>query len=276
MKRAVPAAMLLTLLASACGPAAKPVTAVPADGMSWESIQQLPDLSGWWRWDYLATHDFSAGGLGNLPLKPEILDKAKQAGQRFFAGITPGARAEDATFAQSILGAGYCLPPHFLGVNAGMGIGGSQEFLFTPGRVTVLDESGLVRRIALNVPLPTEVAESSAGASVGHWDGQTLVVETTGFDSEWRLGAEKIGRNVRSIERISLKEPGVLQIALTLTVPDLFTAPFEHTYIFRRDPEHQFTEFSTCKAQDRSVDPVTHQNRFDTTPPPDLPPPPKD
>jgi hypothetical protein len=87
---------------------------------------------------------------------------------------------------------------------------GSLEFLFTPGRVTFLDETGLARRVALNQPLPDEVAES------------------------------------------------------------------KDTWYFRRDPHHDFAEFSTCRSRDRSIDPGTLENRFDATPPADLPPPPKD
>lgn len=270
--------MLLAALASACGSATKTATAAPADGMSWESILQLPDLSGWWIWDYKATNDFGAGGLqGPLPIKAEILERNKETNQQTVALFTR-ARASDASYEDgakltALLSQAYCLPPHFVGAQADEG---AVEFLFTPGRVTILGESGLVRRVVLNQPLPAEIAESSAGTSVGHWEGQTLVVETTGFDSEWLLYGQKLGKNARSVERISLKEPGVLQIALTLTVPDLFSVPYDHTYIFRRDPEHQFTEASHCKPNDRSVDPVTHQDRLDLTPPPDLPPPPRD
>jgi hypothetical protein len=270
--------MLLAVLIGACGFETKTVTEVPADGLSWESILRLPDFSGWWTWDYMATNDFPTGGLsGALPFKPEIQAKRDQANQQlgavFARAVASDASYEDGAKLTAFLANGYCLPPHFVGAQAGEG---SVEFLFTPGRVTILDESGLVRRIALNQPLPPEIMESSAGTSVGHWEDQTLVVETTGFDSEWLISGEKIGRNGRSVERISLKEPDVLQIALTLTIPELFSAPYEHTYIFRRDPQHQFSEASHCKSDDRSVDPVTHQDRFDLTPPPDLPPPPKD
>jgi hypothetical protein len=266
--------MLFALLASACGPE----PAIPADGSSGESTQRLPDLSGWWIWDYTATNDFAPVPLpGPLPLKPEIQARSDEAlrelGALFVRATASDASYEEGARLTAVLAEAYCLPPRFIGVQAGEG---SVEFLFTPGRVTILDESGLIRRVALNQPLPAETAESNAGTSVGHWEDQTLVVETTGFDSESRIGAEKIGRGARSVERISLKEPGVLQIALTLTVPDLFLAPYEHIYIFRRDPEHQFADASHCRSNDRSVDPVTRQDRFDLTPPPDLPPPPKE
>lgn len=273
MKCAVPATLLFALLATACARAPKPVAAVAADGMNWESMRQLPDFSGWWIWDYMATNEFPAGGgLGPMPLKPEFQAVAKQMNERFAAVVAraaaPDATAEEASRLQALMSPNYCRPPVFLGSNASEG---SLEFLFTPGRVTILDETGLTRRVVLNQPLPDEVAESSAGTSVGHWEGQTLVVETTGFDA-----AARLGRKARSVERIWLKEPDVLQIDITLTAPDVLTEAYKDTWYFRRDADHQFAEFSTCKSRDRSIDPETLKNRFDATPPADLPPPPKD
>jgi len=46
------------------------------------------------------------------------------------------------------------------------------------------------------------------------------------------------------------------------------------TLAFRRDREHVFHEASHCAHDDRSVDPETARERFDLTPPADLPPPP--
>lgn len=278
MRHVATATMLLALLASACRPAPTTVTAVPADGSTSESITRLPDFSGWWIWDYKATNDFAPISLpGPFPFKPDIQERVEQANGQLGATFVRAA-ASDATYEEgarltTLLAEAYCLPPRFIGVQAGEG---AVEFLFTPGRVTILDESGLTRRVMLNQSLPAEPTESNAGTSVGHWEGQTLVVETIGFDAESRIGVEKIGRGARSVERILLREPGVLQIAVTLTVPDLFSAPYEHTYVFRRDKEHQFADASHCKSNDRSVDPVTRQDRFDLTPPPDLPPPPKE
>ena len=57
------------------------------------------------------------------------------------------------------------------------------EFLFTPGRVTILIETySLVRRIYTDgSAMPAEPDASYQGTSVGNWEGDTLVVETTGI-----------------------------------------------------------------------------------------------
>ena len=282
MKRASPVALPI-LLTGLAGCSHKAAVAIPADGMSWQSIRELPDFSGWWIWDYAATHDFPAAYAGadmNLQAaarKPEIQARDKLENARIGA-LFAHAQASDASYEAgtaltAALSQSYCTPPHFLGSNASEG---SMEFLFTPGRVTMINEEGLVRRIALNQILPTEVADSNAGTSVGHWEDRTLVVETTGFDSEYLLAGDRIGRSAHSIERIRLKASNALQIDVTMTMPGLLADPFKHTYLFRRDPGHQFTDATRCHTHDRSIDPVTHKDRFDNTPPPDLPPPPKE
>ena len=272
-----PPAMIAAAALAGCTP--KPAT-VAADGMTLESLSQMPDFSGWWRWDYLATGDTALSGL-NLELKPEIAARVNDyVGTKIRAKLAESPKTGPVTAA--LAGTYTCRTPHFLGVNADPHHAFSQsdlEFLFTPRRVTILDENGLVRRIALGKQLPADVGESSAGTSAGHWEGPTLVVETSGFDSQWSVdafGISRVGKGARSVERISLKGPDVLQIELTLTVPELLTKPFKKTYLYRRDSDHEFIEWSYCRPNDRSLDPVTQTDRFDATPPADLPPPPKD
>lgn len=59
------------------------------------------------------------------------------------------------------------------------------------------------------------------------------------------------------------------------TAPDVYTAPFESTTLYRRDRAHVLQDINFCGDHDRAVDDNTGQERFDMTPPPDLPPPPK-
>lgn len=165
------------------------------------------------------------------------------------------------------------------------GFEGSVEFLFTTERVTMISEDGLVRRIYTDGrALPGEDAEvGSAGASVGHWEGETLIVETQLHpDAGVFLGylavlpSLRLGPGARLKERIYSKAPDSLQIDLELTGSSL-SQPIKLSLPYRRDPadyrigEHQY---SGCVQHDRSLDPNTGLLRFDLTPPADLPPPP--
>jgi hypothetical protein len=202
------------------------------------------------------------------PVKPEIV--------KFLTTVL--SQIETATKdRKELFGANNaCLPPFFFGVSGGPYH--QFEFLFTPGRVTIADEMNLVRRISLDQALPAEVHESNAGTSVGHWEGDTLVVETTGIDHTRSLlvGRFPVGKGVHVVERIRLKEPDLLEIAIELTAPAVLTAPFKDTFLYKRDRNHAFEDQGSCTEADRSIDHVALKEQFDLTPPEDLPPPPAD
>ena len=83
------------------------------------------------------------------------------------------------------------------------------EILFTPDRVTVFFEVyGSVRRIRLDHdPGSLDVLPRAMGQSFGHWEGDTLVVETTNIRKEGVgifSGNPPISSARRIVERISL------------------------------------------------------------------------
>ena len=73
-----------------------------------------------------------------------------------------------------------CLPPGMPGI---MGQPYPMEFLLTPGQVTILIEAyNQIRHIYTDGrELPDDPDPTFHGTSVGHWEGDTLVVETVGF-----------------------------------------------------------------------------------------------
>jgi hypothetical protein len=172
----------------------------------------------------------------------------------------------------------FCRPPDFTGFSGG--VVDNIEFLFTPGRVTLLNESGLIRRIYTDGrALPEGVEPSKTGTSVGRWEGETLVVETIGLDPDSALispaPAVRIGRDARITERISLLDAQRLQFEVTIVAPELFTEPAQRRVVYTRaHASYVPREVVFCTDRDRSIDPITGKQRFDMTPPADLPPPP--
>ncbi len=156
---------------------------------------------------------------------------------------------------------------------------GALEFLTTPGRITITDEVGQLRRIYMDRKMPADLDETYAGTSVGHWEGQTLVIETAGINRHNQFivlgGGIPVGTGVHSVERLSLIEPDLLQIESVVTAPDVMTEPYRVVTTVRRDRNHTPHEFSYCNDTDRYLDPSTGAIFFDLTPPADLPPPPK-
>jgi hypothetical protein len=228
--------------------------------MTYASIEKLPDWSGWW-----SVSEATPAHYNRIPapLKPQ--DAAKRL----------AARAQD-TDPDALR---YCRPPRFVGYNGGFV--DNVEFLFTPGRVTLTNEAGLIRRIYTDGrPMPAEVEATNTGTSVGHWEGQTLVVDTAGLNPSSPFpdngaGASKIGKNVTLTERMALKDANTLEVELTTIAPELFTRPDKRTRIYTRSPgKTTAREVTFCVDHDRSIDPGSGKQRFDMTPPADLPPPP--
>jgi len=153
------------------------------------------------------------------------------------------------------------------------------EFLTTPGRITITDELGQLRRIYMDRKLPAELDEAYAGTSVGHWEGQTLVIETAGMNRHNQFlvlaGGIPIGTGAHSVERLRLIAPDLLQIESLVTAPETLTEPYKVVTTLRRDRNHTPHEFSYCNDDDRYLDPSSGAIFFDLTPPGDLPPPPK-
>ena len=114
------------------------------------------------------------------------------------------------------------------------------EFLFTPGRVTVLGESdgNRLRRIYTDGrPHPYDPDPTFHGHSIGHWEGVTLVVDTVGILPQSYLAiSEAVGApnngDMRVIERIHLQGTDFLHDDLEIIAPRIPTTPWKTTRIF--------------------------------------------
>ncbi|MBN2128927.1 MAG: hypothetical protein JW741_05495 [Sedimentisphaerales bacterium] len=234
-------------------------------GMTYESLGDLPDFGGSW---LPTTGPFASEGSRprQVPQPTELRPEAAAQAAAFARQVQSGAAVDR----------GYCVPPAF-GGRLPIMAAGALEILYTPGRVTIATEGGVVRRIYLrDTPPPGALEESRGGTSIGRWENGTLVVETTGLMPTARfLQGVPIGRGVEVTERIFLADTDTLVIETTTVAPDVLTAPLRSTNRYRRDRERFFTEFDTCVAGDRSFDDASQQERFDVTPPSDLPPPPE-
>jgi hypothetical protein len=130
-------------------------------------------------------------------------------------------------------------------------------FLFTPGKVTVLQEAYMqVRSIFTDSrPPPEDPDPAFNGHSVGRWEGDTLVVETIGIKEGTRLGRIGIthGPSLKITERIHLDEanPDLLHVEFTFEDPDALAQPWRQAYSFRRNREWEQIEF-VCVENDRN------------------------
>ena len=89
------------------------------------------------------------------------------------------------------------------------------------------------------------------GDPVGHWEGDTLVIETTGFkrwslddyfytnNKEYRMHSDAM----KTIERIKYKDAKTLSYNLTIDDPKTFVGPWSQEFTIRARPEWEKTGF---------------------------------
>lgn len=102
------------------------------------------------------------------------------------------------------------------------------EFIDNGEEITLrIEEFDTVRHIRMTEPPSDPGAPALLGHSYGHWDGETLVVRTTGISwpyfDQWGL---RQSADVATVERFTIDAAGSkLAYELTVTDPWLFTEP---------------------------------------------------
>src|SRR5690242_12587590 len=106
-----------------------------------------------------------------------------------------------------------------------------QKIIQTPDEVTILSEyMAQFRQIFLDGrPLPKDPFPSFKGYSVGHWEGDALVVETVGYkDGLWLdLKGDPLTSAGRTTERIRRPNFGNLEVQVTVDDPTVYTRPWQ-------------------------------------------------
>ena len=110
-------------------------------------------------------------------------------------------------------------------------------FVQAPKQVLmVFSGDAQIRRIHLDVPHSEAPKPSWYGELVGHYEGDTLVVDTIGLndktyvDNFYTPHSEKL----HVVERWKLLADGRLEVMITVDDPDTFNAPWTAAYHFRR------------------------------------------
>jgi hypothetical protein len=121
-----------------------------------------------------------------------------------------------------------CLP---LGIPLDVLLEFPEKIIQSPKLIVMLFEvDGTQRQIYTDGrELPKEVAQPSwLGYSVGKWEGDTLVVETAGFnDKTWLDGrGHPHSEALRIVERYRRRDFGHMDIEMTFDDPQMYTKPF--------------------------------------------------
>jgi hypothetical protein len=181
-----------------------------------DTVSSIPDLSGMWGRNSFGLESLDSGphpltnlkrladgtsdgqalvGDYNNPiLKPEAVEIVKKRGEISLSGDAfPDPSNQCAPYS----------PPYTFSMQLGM------QFLQGKDEVTILyNQDDQVRRVRLNDTHPLNVIPSAMGDSVGHYEGDTLVVDTVGvkvtpLTMSDRLGAPQ-SESLHLVERYRL------------------------------------------------------------------------
>jgi hypothetical protein len=212
---------------------ALPAAAAPL-GSNWADVAKLPDF-------------FS----GNWQSRTSFLDNPSTvpftaAAQAYIAKFKPIA---DIPFAGAT-----CKTP---GMPIIQRLGSPLKFFYEPGMIAIyIENSSMTRFIKLNGEHADRPNPTYLGDSIGHFEGDTLVVETVGFADDllfqygdlpgqgkgrFVLPPEAVfgphGPNLRMVERIRLVDQDTLEDRLTIYDDTVWTQPYvsNPVQIFKRN-----------------------------------------
>ncbi len=111
-------------------------------------------------------------------------------------------------------------------------------FVQTPKEVLMIwSEDHMVRHIGMNVPHSAKVAPSWFGESVGHYEGDTLVVDTIGLNGRTFVDNFRTPHTdkLHVVERFRMIEDGkTLEAKIRVEDPGAFTIPWNALQYFHR------------------------------------------
>jgi carboxypeptidase family protein len=152
------------------------------------------------------------------------------------------------------LGPGACLP-------GGISFGPSQRLVQTPSLIVMIDGGfNPPRQIYLDGRAhPQEFNPSWMGHSIGHWDGDTLVVDTVGFND---LGWVGVGPGLPAFpqtgklhltERYRRLDLGHLEVETTYEDPSEFKKPFTMRQVSTLAPKDEEVLEYVCAENNRDL-----------------------
>jgi hypothetical protein len=184
--------LLVTLAVATATPALGQTEAVGATSSGTHGATSIPDFSGIWRHPSLPGFEPPASGPGPVVNKvrrrgarqPGVSDYDQLVGDHTNPILKPHAAEIVRKYGEiSLSGATFRNPANqcwpepvpYIYKNFGM------QMLQQPHQITILyDEGPDVRRVRMNEPHPAQVKPSWYGDSVGHYEGDTLVIDTVG------------------------------------------------------------------------------------------------
>jgi PKD repeat protein len=119
------------------------------------------------------------------------------------------------------------------------------QIVQTPTQVVILYEAGDYFRV---IPMdgrdhPKDLDPTWMGNSVGHWDGDTLVVDVIGVNDKVGVGEYRHTTAYHLVERFERTSYDTLKYSATIDDPNVFAAPWTEAGTFTLHPEWDIQEY---------------------------------
>jgi hypothetical protein len=128
------------------------------------------------------------------------------------------------------------------------------EIVQLPDRVIILYEIHHAFRIIPTDgrPHPEDLEPSYLGDSIAHWEGDTLVVDVTGFnDKTWLSSVGTIhSEQLRVTERYTRDTFDTIRYEVTMEDPEVFTEPWRMNETFRLRPDERLREYECIESNE--------------------------
>ena len=99
-----------------------------------------------------------------------------------------------------------------------------------------------------------DIVATWAGDSVGHWEGDTLVIDTVNFNGRTKL--DTIGHphsdQLHVVQRWTRTDLGHIAFEMTIDDPKTYTKPWKNTRTFTLRPDWEIMEYS-CEENNKSL-----------------------
>lgn len=144
------------------------------------------------------------------------------------------------------------------------------QILEVPGHVVIIYETNRVYRIITldRTPPPLEAFISYpyySGSSYGRWDGDTLVIETLGFNGKTLIDATGVPTSdqLRVTERYRKINNGQqLEASVTVEDPVVFSMPWNTRFVYESRPDIRIAFDYTCGEPHRELSAVEGADRW--------------
>jgi hypothetical protein len=147
---------------------------------------------------------------------------------------------------------------------------GFRRIIQTPGLIAIAYETLTYRLIFMDGrKLEPDPERTWMGYSVGRWEGDTLVVESFGFNDRTWLDARGLPHTeaLRTTERYRRRSFGQMQVELTVADPGAFANSWTVTYDLQFQPDTEMVE-GVCEDQTHWVGRLSDAERSAVAVPP--------